>query len=93
MAGKTEIGALSVKLTAEASEFNKAVDKAQVKLHGLAKGGANGLDLHSLTGGLAGGLKNPIGALSEGLGGLGTAAGGPVGVAIGAAKAGFDKLW
>jgi hypothetical protein len=83
MAGKTEIGALSVKLTAEASEFNKAVDKAGIRLSDLAKQGGQGFNVQSMMGG-AGGLMS---AMQNPMGSMGAAAGGPIGAGIGAATA------
>lgn len=63
MAGKTDIGSLAVKVTAEASEFNRAVDAAGVKLSTLAQKGGQGFNVQSLTDGIKGALANPVDAI------------------------------
>jgi hypothetical protein len=96
MAGKSEIGTLAVRLTAEASEFNKAVDRAGVKLHDLAREGSRGFGFQGAgqaAGMFGAALRDPFGGSLNGAGALGAAAGGAVGGALHAAKEGADQLW
>jgi hypothetical protein len=63
MAGKTEIGALNARITAENSSFMKVVDQSQTRLHDLAKQSSTGFGIESAGGMLKDAISNPLASL------------------------------